>query len=197
MRIILCDDHPVVMDSMALLFAAHDHEPVALVRHPADLLDAVRETRPHVCVMDPFHGDGRVGPALDAIESIAPLVDVVVITGATEVAELALGAGAAAVGSKAMGPAEIMALVEGRSAPARPTAAHARLPRPFRLSDREVEVLRSLRDGDSTARVAERLGISHHTARSHVQAVLEKVGVSSRSAAVAVAVAHGIVDPPR
>ncbi len=53
------------------------------------------------------------------------------------------------------------------------------------LSGRESEVIRLLVEGLSTPAVAERLTISAHTARHHVESIYEKLGVSSRAAAVA------------
>ena len=53
------------------------------------------------------------------------------------------------------------------------------------LSDREAEVMALLVEGLSAAGVAGRLAISPHTARHHIASIYEKLGVSSRAAAVA------------
>jgi DNA-binding CsgD family transcriptional regulator len=53
------------------------------------------------------------------------------------------------------------------------------------LSEREAEVMRLLVEGRSAAEVAEVLSISVHTARNHVARIYEKLGVSTRGAAVA------------
>lgn len=53
------------------------------------------------------------------------------------------------------------------------------------LTEREAEVVRLLVDGMSAAATAEQLSISHHTARHHIASVYEKLGVSTRAAAVA------------
>jgi DNA-binding CsgD family transcriptional regulator len=53
------------------------------------------------------------------------------------------------------------------------------------LSKREAEVMRLLVEGLSSVAVAGRLSISPHTARHHVASIYEKLGVSSRAAAVA------------
>ncbi len=58
---------------------------------------------------------------------------------------------------------------------------------PWRLTGRELEVLRLVADGLSNATVAERLVISEHTVHRHVANILAKLGVSTRAAAVAVA----------
>lgn len=61
------------------------------------------------------------------------------------------------------------------------------------LTPREREVLAALADGASNKVIARRLGISFHTAKFHVAAVLAKLDADSRTEAVAVAARHGIV----
>jgi two-component system nitrate/nitrite response regulator NarL len=63
------------------------------------------------------------------------------------------------------------------------------------LSPREREVLCALVRGDDTAAIARSLDITTTTARSHIQAVLTKMGTHSRLGAVHLAVAHEMVDP--
>jgi LuxR family maltose regulon positive regulatory protein len=54
-----------------------------------------------------------------------------------------------------------------------------------RLSGRELDVLRRIAQGSSNVEIAKSLGMSPHTARTHVQNILTKLGVSTRAAAVA------------
>jgi two-component system nitrate/nitrite response regulator NarL len=63
------------------------------------------------------------------------------------------------------------------------------------LTDREREVLSLLVEGASGAEMAERLNLSPHTVRTHVQNLLTKLQVHSRVEAAAFAVRHGIVQP--
>jgi DNA-binding CsgD family transcriptional regulator len=65
----------------------------------------------------------------------------------------------------------------------------------IRLSPREEDVLRLLIDGQSDRQIAETLFISLRTAEGHVARLLAKLGVSTRSAAVAAAVAARLVAP--
>jgi DNA-binding CsgD family transcriptional regulator len=62
----------------------------------------------------------------------------------------------------------------------------------WRLTDRELRVLRELLDGASTAQIAAALSISPHTARTHAGNVLRKLGVSTRLEAAAVARRAGL-----
>ncbi|MGB3306272.1 MAG: tetratricopeptide repeat protein [Thermomicrobiales bacterium] len=61
------------------------------------------------------------------------------------------------------------------------------------LTERELEVLRLLVDGNSTREIAEHLFISPRTASTHVTNILGKLGVTSRTAAVAYAMRTGVV----
>jgi HD-GYP domain-containing protein (c-di-GMP phosphodiesterase class II) len=60
-----------------------------------------------------------------------------------------------------------------------------------RLSEREVEVLRLLAGGLSTREVADRLAITEKTVRHHVEHIYDKLGVSTRAAAVVAAIGEG------
>ena len=62
-----------------------------------------------------------------------------------------------------------------------------------RITAREVEVLRHIAAGRSNRDVAAALFIAEPTVKTHVAALLRKLGASSRTEAVATARAHGIV----
>lgn len=62
------------------------------------------------------------------------------------------------------------------------------------LSERELEVLKGIVEGLKDRDIARILSISKHTVRSHVKSVYRKLGVSSRSQAVARAVRAGIIE---
>jgi PAS domain S-box-containing protein len=66
-------------------------------------------------------------------------------------------------------------------------------PTPVHLTARELEVLRLLAHGADTDAIAERLGISRHTAHNHIAAVLNKLGAHSRVEAAAYAFEHHLV----
>lgn len=76
--------------------------------------------------------------------------------------------------------------------PPRPTESATRP-----LSAREREILSYLADGLSGAAIAERLVLSPETVRTHVRNAMEKLGASTRSQAVALALESGLIgDPP-
>jgi non-specific serine/threonine protein kinase len=63
------------------------------------------------------------------------------------------------------------------------------------LTHRQTEVLALLVAGYADRQIAEALSISPRTAQVHVAGILDKLGVTSRTAAVAVALRRGLVDP--
>ena len=61
------------------------------------------------------------------------------------------------------------------------------------LTPRETEVLQLLADGLTNKAIAQRLGISDHTVKFHVNAILGKLGAQSRTEAVVRATQHGLL----
>src|SRR5262249_8379024 len=68
---------------------------------------------------------------------------------------------------------------------ARPDAEWETIRRAFRLTPRQWQVTQLLYAGASTADIAGKMGVTVHTARRHVEAVLQKIGVRHRAAAIA------------
>jgi DNA-binding NarL/FixJ family response regulator len=74
----------------------------------------------------------------------------------------------------------------------KPAPSHAPAT-PSLLSPRELQVLSLLSEGLSNRDVAERLGISRHTAKFHVNAILDKLGATTRTEAVVLAARSGVL----
>jgi two-component system nitrate/nitrite response regulator NarL len=120
-----------------------------------------------------------------------------------EAAKQALRAGARGVLPLAAEPAEVLAalpvLVRGLSVLTEPLLAAlagrdpGAAPPAAGLTPREREVLALLAAGASNKVIARRLGMSFHTAKAHVAAVLHKLGAGSRADAVARGARMGLV----
>ncbi len=119
----------------------------------------------------------------------------------------AIGAGVRALLARDAGDAELIAAVRAVAAglvvltpdaaqPARGATGTVRregTPRTVSLTPREHEVLQALAEGLANKQVAVRLGISEHTIKTHVAAVFEKLGVTTRAEAVARGVQLGVL----
>jgi len=88
---------------------------------------------------------------------------------------------AIAAGIAVLEPAFLRALSSARALPAEALT----------LTPRELEVLTLVAEGKSNKLVADRLGISEHTAKFHVNAILSKLGAETRTEAVVIAARRG------
>lgn len=203
--VLLADDHPVVRAGLrALVEGEADMRVVGEFDTAEALVRAVGlgETA-DVVLLDLRFGDGRMGGAEAARELVrlgGPAVLVLttydsdadileaVEAGATgyllkdaPTAELTAAIRSAAAGVVALGPAVQQRLLSRVRAPA--TA----------LSRRELEVLGLVAQGASNDDVARALFLSRATVKSHLVHVYEKLGVDSRTAAVAEARRRGLL----
>jgi DNA-binding NarL/FixJ family response regulator len=62
------------------------------------------------------------------------------------------------------------------------------------LSARQREILQMLADGMQTDAVAEKLGLSTETVRTHTKRILAKLEASTRTQAVAIGIRHGLIE---
>ena len=62
------------------------------------------------------------------------------------------------------------------------------------LSGRQREILQMLADGMQTDKVADQLGLSTETVRTHTKRILAKLEASTRTQAVAIGIRHGLID---
>jgi two-component system nitrate/nitrite response regulator NarL len=164
-------------------------------------LEAARTEPPDVVLWDVglrFNGtEGR----LEAPDLGAPVLALVPDEAA---GELALAAGARGLLLRDAAPGALLAALQAVAlgltvfdstlSPVRPTSRAAPSPAsPEALTPREREVLALLAEGLSNKAIADRLAISEHTAKFHVNAVLAKLGVQRRTEAVVRAARLGLV----
>jgi DNA-binding NarL/FixJ family response regulator len=203
-RLLLADDHPVVRAGLrAVLEGELDFEVVAEAPTAERAVELTAELDVDVVLMDLQFGSGMGGSQATAAITARPGAPrVLVLTtydtdvdilaaieaGATGYLlkdtppdELADAVRTAAAGRSALGPEIAQRLMDRVRAPAET------------LSLREIEVLQLVADGLSNQQISERLFLSQATVKSHLVHVYAKLGVDSRTAAVAVATARGVI----
>lgn len=200
MRVLICDDHRLFGDSLALVLQAAGHHIVSVVEAPAQAADVLARHEVDVCVMDLQYADGD---GLDGIAEVAgrhPGVRVIVLSGHLDDERIddlrAAGVWAWAV---KRGPLDdVVRLVGddvGESLAIAEVDRWQADPLGRFLTHREREVLEAVARGESTTVLAIRFGVSHATIRTHVQNILSKLGVHARLEAVAYAVSRSLVVP--
>lgn len=203
-RIVLADDHPVVRAGIrALLEGDPGLEIVGEAATPDDAVALAAAGRPDVVLMDLQFGQDQTGAdATRRIRALAGAPAVLVLTNYDTDGDIlgAVEAGASGYLLKDAPPAELIAAIraaaagESALAPAIAGRLLARIRTPqASLSARETEVLRLVADGESNSAIATRLHISDATVKSHLVHIFSKLGVSSRTAAVAAARDLGVL----
>ncbi|WP_042398236.1 LuxR C-terminal-related transcriptional regulator [Streptacidiphilus carbonis] len=202
-ELIVAEANRLFVDALALALVDCGYRVRATATTRGELLRGVLAHRPHVCVLDLHLLDGRAVDVITLIHRYAPEVRVLALSRDPDpmLVTAAMEAGSAGYLSKDKG-IDALDQALGRvlagelfiePALALETIRHTRSRRdgpsePFRwLTPRELEVLRRLTEGDGTVEIAHALGMTTNTARTHVQSVLDKLGVHSRLEAVALA----------
>ncbi|GAA3032593.1 response regulator transcription factor [Kitasatospora albolonga] len=197
-RLLVCDDHAVVRAGLlALLGSAPDIEVVGAAGSGEEAIALAAKLRPQVVLMDLQLGDG-----IDGVEATSRIAGrpgapyVLVLTTYDTDADInrAIAAGATGYLLKAERPEELFAAIhaaaEGRTTLSPPVAsrvmAQLRTPVP-QLTDREQEILAQLAQGLGNREIARALFISEATVKTHLGRIYDKLGVDTRSGAVAVA----------
>ncbi len=203
-RIVIADDHPVVRAGLpAVLDAAADIDVIGEAATPAEAVALAASEDPDLVLMDLQFGQERTGAdATRQIRAAEAAPYVLILTNYDSDGDIlsAVEAGASGYLLKDAPPAELLAAVraaaagESALAPAVASRLLARMRAPrVSLSSREIEVLRLVADGASNTDVAARLHITDATVKSHLVHVFSKLGVSSRTGAVAAARELGVL----
>ena len=206
-RVLLVDDHAVVRSGLGAFLMAFDD--LELVGEASDGREAVRlceQLQPDVVLMDLVMPGMDGAAATQAIRERCPELQVIALTSfkETELVEGAMQAGAIGYLLKNVSADKLAEAIreahEGNPTLA-PEAAQAliqaaRQPRKlgFDLTDRELDVLALMVEGLTNPQIAERLIVSRSTVKFHVSNILSKLGASSRTEAVSLALQHDLIE---
>jgi two-component system nitrate/nitrite response regulator NarL len=208
-KLVLGDDHVVFLDALSTVLAQHGYAISPVARSVAEMVALVRRDRPDVCVIDRPSAIDEDAETICRVRAASDGTRVLVLSADPEPEAVgrALSAGASGYLHQSRGVGELVGVLErvlrGEIVVDVPEA-QPRLRRSAEpnhalrlaghLTSRERQCLLMLVEGLDTAAMMARLCVSRTTVRTHLQAVLTKLGVHSRLEAVSFAVRNRLPD---
>jgi DNA-binding NarL/FixJ family response regulator len=200
-RIFCVDDHPLMREGIATVIR---NEPdMLLVAEAATGREAIQgysEHRPDITLMDLRLPDIGGIDAMIAIRTKAADARIIMLTTFEGDAEIkrALEAGAQGYMLKSMPRKQLVEMIRkvhsGKKSIPTEVAAHlAEYLGDEALSKREIEVLQKIAGGNRNGDIASLLFISEETVKGHIKHIMEKLGASDRTGAVAIGIRRGII----
>ena len=200
-RILSVDDHPLLREGIgAIIDSQSDMSLVGSASNGKEGIEAFRNLRPDVTLMDLRLPDLSGIDILIAIRAEFPDARIIILTTFERDCEIqrALKAGAHGYLLKSMPPQVMLETIRQvhsgkKSVPAEIAAGLAEHLGDEALSNREVDVLRHVAEGNRNRNIAERLFISEETVKVHLKHIMGKLGANDRTQAVAIGARRGII----
>ncbi|HZV89840.1 MAG TPA: response regulator transcription factor [Candidatus Binatus sp.] len=201
-RVLSVDDHPLLREGIAAII--NNQPDMVLVAQACNAQEAVQQFRKHqpdVTLMDLRLPDKSGIDAMITVRAEFPEARVIILTtfeGDVEI-QRALEAGARGYMLKSMPPKELVEVIRQVHAgkkriPPQLAAQLAEHMSDEDLTPREVEVLSQIAGGNRNRDIAEKLFITEETVKVHIKHIMEKLGASDRTQAVAIGVRRGIIE---
>ena len=200
-RILMVDDHPLFLEGIATVVAHEaDMQLVGRATSARQGIEEHRRVKPDVTLMDLRLPDMSGIGAVSAIRAESPEARVIMLTtfeGDVEI-QRALAAGVRAYVLKSAPLEEIVQVIRmvhgGRKhLPAEIAASLVEHYDGDALSEREIEVLRRMAEGDRNRDIGARLSISEETVKVHIRHIMDKLGAKDRTQAVAIGLRRGVI----
>jgi DNA-binding NarL/FixJ family response regulator len=201
-RVLSVDDHPLLREGLAAVI--NNQPDMVLIAQACNALEAIQQFRKHlpdVTLMDLRLPDKSGIDAMIAVRAEFPEARVIMLTtfeGDVEI-QRALEAGARGYLLKSMPPKELVEVIRQVHAGKKriPPQLAAQLAEHLSdedLTPREIEVLGQIAGGNRNRDIAEKLFITEETVKVHIKHIMEKLGASDRTQAVAIGVRRGIIE---
>ena len=194
-RILIADDHMLMrMGISALVTSTKDMQIIGEAKNGRQAIELADSLKPDVIIMDLMMPEMLGSEATKVIHKAHPEIKIVILTTFGTSVELTKAVTNGAVGvllkdkvdmdlvntirfvmaGNQVVPMKLMAQLEQDKAIAK-------------LTDRQMEILTSVAEGQSNSDIAKQLGLSEITIKKHLSAIFERLGVANRSEAVALA----------
>jgi two-component system NarL family response regulator len=200
-KILVADDHPYVRDGIVSLVATEkDMQVVAQAADGAEAVALAKKHQPDIILLDLRMPELDGLDAITQIQSLGLASKVVVLTTyeSEQDIHLALKQGARGYLLKDTPRPELLDAIRRahRGETCIPSRISQKLVEKMKrpeLTEREVEILRLIAEGESNKVIGDRLGITEGTVKTHVKGLLKKLHAPGRTAAVREAVHQGLV----
>jgi DNA-binding NarL/FixJ family response regulator len=200
-RVFSVDDHPLLREGIAAII--NNQPDMTVIAQSANGQDAIQQFKlhqPDVTLMDLRLPDMSGIDVMNGIRAEFPEARIIILTtfeGDVEI-KRALEAGARGYLLKSMPPKELVEVIRQVHAgkkriPSQLAAQLAEHLSDEALTTREVEVLGQIAGGNRNRDIAEQLFISEETVKVHIKHIMEKLGASDRTQAVAIGIRRGII----
>ena len=200
-RVLCVDDHPLFREGIAAVIAHQkDMQLVAMAATAGEAIEQFRRHQPDVTLMDLRLPDMSGISAVASIRKEFPDARLIMLTtfeGDYEV-QRALAAGAFGYILKTLPLQELVDVIRKVHAGRKqlPTELAQDLAQHLgsdSLTDREVEVLKRIAEGDRNRDIGEHLAISEETVKVHIKHIMDKLGAKDRTQAVAIGIRRGVI----
>jgi DNA-binding NarL/FixJ family response regulator len=200
-RVLSVEDHPLLREGIASLVNSQpDMTLAAAASNGKEGIETFRALRPDVTLMDLRLPDLGGIDVINAIRSEFPDARIIVLTTFERYVEIqrALKAGVRGYLLKSFAPERMIEAIRQVHAgkkyvPAEIAAGLAEHLTDEGLSDREVEVLRHVAEGNRNRDIAKLLFIAEETVKVHLKHIMGKLGAMDRTQSVAIAARRGII----